>query len=83
MFFYQLVFQTGELIHTYLGSGDFLFILINYFFFQTGELIHTYLGSGGFFEVCWNRDGTKVGASASDGSVSLFLIIYLILLFYH
>jgi len=38
---------------------------------STGELIHTYLGSGGFFEVCWNRDGTKVGASASDGSVSV------------
>jgi len=38
---------------------------------QTGELIHTYTGTGGIFEVCWNKDGNKVGASASDGSVSV------------
>jgi len=38
---------------------------------QTGELIHTYTGTGGIFEVCWNKDGSKVGASAADGSVSV------------
>ena len=37
---------------------------------QNGALIHTYRGTGGIFEVCWNHRGDKVGASASDGSVS-------------
>ncbi|KAH8262198.1 hypothetical protein KR038_011063 [Drosophila bunnanda] len=36
---------------------------------QTGQLVHSYKGTGGIFEVCWNSKGTKVGASASDGSV--------------
>ncbi|EDW45392.1 F-box-like/WD repeat-containing protein ebi [Drosophila sechellia] len=36
---------------------------------QTGHLVHSYKGTGGIFEVCWNSKGTKVGASASDGSV--------------
>lgn len=33
--------------------------------------MHSYRGTGGIFEVCWNHRGDKVGASASDGSVSL------------
>nr|ADG65018.1 hypothetical protein [Drosophila pseudoobscura] len=36
---------------------------------QTGELVHSYKGTGGIFEVCWNSDGSKVGASASDGDI--------------
>ncbi|KAL5279844.1 TBL1XR1 family protein [Megaselia abdita] len=36
---------------------------------ETGQLTHSYKGTGGIFEVCWNSKGTKVGASASDGSV--------------
>lgn len=40
--------------------------------FQTGALVHSYRGTGGIFEVCWNSTGDKVGASASDGSVSCF-----------
>lgn len=40
--------------------------------FQTGALVHSYRGTGGIFEVCWNSTGDKVGASASDGSVSGF-----------
>uniref|UniRef100_A0A8C6SEA7 Transducin (beta)-like 1 X-linked receptor 1b n=1 Tax=Neogobius melanostomus TaxID=47308 RepID=A0A8C6SEA7_9GOBI len=39
---------------------------------QTGALVHSYRGTGGIFEVCWNATGDKVGASASDGSVSLY-----------
>uniref|UniRef100_A0A8C3LKL5 TBL1X receptor 1 n=1 Tax=Chrysolophus pictus TaxID=9089 RepID=A0A8C3LKL5_CHRPC len=34
-------------------------------------LVHSYRGTGGIFEVCWNAAGDKVGASASDGSVSV------------
>lgn len=41
-----------------------------YVFPQTGALVHSYRGTGGIFEVCWNATGDKVGASASDGSVS-------------
>ena len=38
---------------------------------QSGTLVHSYKGTGGIFEVCWNHRGDKVGASASDGSVSV------------
>ncbi|CAF0996889.1 unnamed protein product [Adineta ricciae] len=34
-----------------------------------GEIVHSYRGTGGIFEVCWNSRGTRVGASASDGTV--------------
>lgn len=37
--------------------------------------MHSYKGTGGIFEVCWNSRGDKVGASASDGSVSIFLTL--------
>ena len=43
----------------------------SYYLFQTGTLVHSYKGTGGIFEVCWNHRGDKVGASASDGSVSI------------
>nr|XP_017086914.2 F-box-like/WD repeat-containing protein ebi [Drosophila bipectinata] len=36
---------------------------------QTGQLVHSYRATGEIFEVCWNSRGTKVAASASDGSV--------------
>ncbi len=42
---------------------------------QTGALVHSYRGTGGIFEVCWNAAGDKVGASASDGSVSTSLVL--------
>uniref|UniRef100_A0A665TEQ6 F-box-like/WD repeat-containing protein TBL1XR1 n=1 Tax=Echeneis naucrates TaxID=173247 RepID=A0A665TEQ6_ECHNA len=42
---------------------------------QTGALVHSYRGTGGIFEVCWNATGDKVGASASDGSVSYTLAL--------
>uniref|UniRef100_A0A3Q2TGA7 TBL1X/Y related 1b n=1 Tax=Fundulus heteroclitus TaxID=8078 RepID=A0A3Q2TGA7_FUNHE len=42
---------------------------------QTGALVHSYRGTGGIFEVCWNATGDRVGASASDGSVSFPLVV--------
>lgn len=42
---------------------------------QTGALVHSYRGTGGIFEVCWNAAGDKVGASASDGSVSVLRLV--------
>jgi hypothetical protein len=46
-------------------------IIILLILFQSGQLVHSYKGTGGIFEVCWNSRGDKVGASASDGSVSI------------
>ena len=40
-------------------------------YFQSGSVVRSYRGSGGIFEVCWNSRGTRVGASASDGTVSV------------
>ena len=51
------------LISVPLSSDDTLAL-------QSGSLVHSYRGTGGIFEVCWNARGDKVGASASDGSVS-------------
>ena len=45
-------------------------IVLMYLLLQSGALVHSYRGTGGIFEVCWNHRGDKVGASASDGSVS-------------
>lgn len=47
-----------------------LTLLYGFLCSQTGALVHSYRGTGGIFEVCWNAAGDKVGASASDGSVS-------------
>uniref|UniRef100_A0A8D3CCS1 Transducin beta like 1 X-linked n=1 Tax=Scophthalmus maximus TaxID=52904 RepID=A0A8D3CCS1_SCOMX len=49
------------------GVGYFICLFL---LFQTGALVQSYRGTGGIFEVCWNSTGDKVGASASDGSVS-------------
>jgi transducin (beta)-like 1 len=59
--------------------------LSNEYFIQRSEIVHSYRGTGGIFEVCWNSRGTRVGASASDGTVSdqytFFSNIYSNLLF--
>lgn len=49
-------------------------------FLQTGALVHSYRGTGGIFEVCWNAAGDKVGASASDGSVSLSFFVSVLII---
>ena len=51
-----------------------------FYLLQSGQLVHSYKGTGGIFEVCWNSRGDKVGASASDGSVSV-LFFFLSFLF--
>lgn len=52
----------------FLASGSFD-KCVHIWSTQTGQLVHSYKGTGGIFEVCWNSRGSKVGASASDGSV--------------
>nr|XP_028705182.1 F-box-like/WD repeat-containing protein TBL1Y isoform X11 [Macaca mulatta] len=51
----------------YLASGSFD-KCVHIWNTQSGSLVHSYQGTGGIFEVCWNAQGDKVGASASDGS---------------
>ena len=53
----------------FLASGSFD-KCVHIWSTQSGQLVHSYKGTGGIFEVCWNSRGDKVGASASDGSVS-------------
>lgn len=55
----------------FLASGSFD-KCVHIWSTQSGQLVHSYKGTGGIFEVCWNAKGDKVGASASDGSVSDF-----------
>ncbi|XP_059515127.1 F-box-like/WD repeat-containing protein TBL1X [Myotis daubentonii] len=52
----------------YLASGSFD-KCVHIWNTQSGRLVHSYRSTGSIFEVCWNAQGDKVGASASDGSV--------------
>lgn len=56
----------------YLATGSFD-KCVNIWNIASGELVHVYKGSGGIFEVCWNYRGDKVGASAADGTVSVYV----------
>uniref|UniRef100_A0A4W4GQL4 Transducin beta like 1 X-linked n=1 Tax=Electrophorus electricus TaxID=8005 RepID=A0A4W4GQL4_ELEEL len=53
----------------FLASGSFD-KCVHIWSTASGALVNSYRGTGGIFEVCWNGSGDKVGASASDGSVS-------------
>nr|CAD7589596.1 unnamed protein product [Timema genevievae] len=57
----------------FLASGSFD-KCVHIWSTQSGQLVHSYKGTGGIFEVCWNSRGDKVGASASDGSVSISVV---------
>lgn len=37
---------------------------------QDGSLVKQYKGASGIYEVCWNRDGSKLATSFSDNTVS-------------
>uniref|UniRef100_A0A8B9GLG9 Transducin beta like 1 X-linked n=1 Tax=Astyanax mexicanus TaxID=7994 RepID=A0A8B9GLG9_ASTMX len=56
----------------FLASGSFD-KCVHIWSTASGALVNSYRGTGGIFEVCWNSTGDKVGASASDGSVSSLL----------
>ena len=60
----------------YRWFSSSIYQILSWIFLQNGSLVHSYRGTGGIFEVCWNHKGDKVGASASDGSVSNDPITY-------
>lgn len=70
--------STCQIIRQVVMFGiDMLIYWMQFLLFpQTGALVHSYRGTGGIFEVCWNAAGDKVGASASDGSVSTCLFFF-------
>ena len=54
----------------YLASGSFdkwIYIWST----SDGSIIKQYKGSSGIFEVCWNKDGSKLAASLANNTVSL------------
>ena len=54
----------------YLASGSFDKRLLIWDA-KSGELVRTYQGDGGIFEVCWNKDGSKVAACFSNNTVAV------------
>ena len=55
----------------YLASGSFdKWIYV--WSMADGSLVKQYRGSSGIFEVCWNRDGSKLAASFANNTVSLY-----------
>ena len=53
----------------YLASGSFdkwIYIWST----SDGSIIKQYKGSSGIFEVCWNKDGSKLAASLANNTVS-------------
>ena len=38
---------------------------------QGGALVRTFRGAGGIFEVCWNREGTRVAACFSNKTIAV------------
>ena len=54
----------------YLASGSFDKRLLIWNV-KDGQLVKTFQGDGGIFEVCWNKDGTKVAASFSNNTVAV------------
>ena len=54
----------------YLASGSFD-KKMHVWNAKDGTLVKTYQGDGGIFEVCWNKDGTKVAACFSNCAVAV------------
>jgi transducin (beta)-like 1 len=54
----------------YLASGSFDKRLLIWNA-KDGALVKTFTGDGGIFEVCWNKEGTKVAACFSNNTVSV------------
>lgn len=52
----------------YLASGS-LDQCLHIWSVKEGRILKTYRGTGGIFEVCWNKEGTKIAACFSNNTV--------------
>uniref|UniRef100_A0ACD5XVF4 Uncharacterized protein n=1 Tax=Avena sativa TaxID=4498 RepID=A0ACD5XVF4_AVESA len=52
----------------YLASGS-LDQSLHIWSVKEGKILKTFRGRGGIFEVCWNKDGSKIAACFSDNTV--------------
>ncbi|CAD6264220.1 unnamed protein product [Miscanthus lutarioriparius] len=52
----------------YLASGS-LDQCLHIWSVKEGRILKTYRGSGGIFEVCWNKEGSKIAACFSNNTV--------------
>ncbi|KAM0066628.1 putative transcription factor WD40-like family [Helianthus debilis subsp. tardiflorus] len=52
----------------YLASGS-LDKCMHIWSVKEAKVVKTYMGSGGIFEVCWNKEGDKIGACFSNNVV--------------
>ncbi|KAL6841150.1 hypothetical protein ACP4OV_029119 [Aristida adscensionis] len=52
----------------YLASGS-LDQCLHIWSVKEGRVLRTYRGSGGIFEVCWNKEGSKIAACFSNNTV--------------
>lgn len=54
----------------YLASGS-LDKCMHIWSVKEAKVVKTYVGSGGIFEVCWNKEGDKIGACFSNNVVCI------------
>lgn len=52
----------------YLASGS-LDQSLHIWSVKEGRILKTFRGSGGIFEVCWNKEGSKIAACFSNNTV--------------
>jgi len=52
----------------YLASGS-LDQCLHIWSVKEGRILKTYRGTGGIFEVCWNKEGSKIAACFSNNTV--------------
>ncbi|XP_020241163.1 WD40 repeat-containing protein HOS15-like isoform X2 [Asparagus officinalis] len=53
----------------FLASGSSSDKCVNIWSVKEGQLVNTYRGGGEILQVCWNKEGNKIAACSSNGTV--------------